>query len=332
MVFLPALVPGAIVGSALAPALLLLWLVVTADSRPEPPRVVWLCVGLGALIAVPVGLLELVLRRYVPIFPNPWIGSYQAALVFAGLPEELAKIAIIAVVARRSRDFDEPMDGVVYGTAVGLGFAAIENLGYVAGNAQHWLGVAVIRGLLSVPFHAALGAIAGAYIANARFGGALGAHRADRLRRQRVWLSAWIIPIVLHSLFDGPVGLQAAAGNSGSVEDSAAVVAMTLIMPVVGFGAIVYAVRLARLIARHQKRLRQSSRLPPAHWRAVWAESLLGVGLSSVAGSLVFAASTMAQAAGWILMAVGVVICWKCARYLNGVARRRHPTVVSPSA
>jgi RsiW-degrading membrane proteinase PrsW (M82 family) len=331
MVFLPALVPGAIVGSALAPALLLLWLVVTADSRPEPPRVVWICVGLGALIAIPVGLLEFALRRHLPIVPNPWIGGYEAALVLAGLPEEIVKIAIIAVVAWRSRDFDEPMDGVVYGTAVGLGFAAVENLGYVAGNA-HWFGVAVLRGLLSVPFHAALGAIAGAYIASARFGGALGAHRSGRWRRQRLWLLAWLIPIALHTLFDGPVGLQTVAGDPGDTSDPVAIVAMTLLMPVVGFGSIVYAVRLARSIARHQKKFLHSSRLPPAHWRAVWAESLLGVGLSSVAGSLVFSASGAAQVAGWILMAAGIVVCWKCARYLNGAAKRRHPAVATPAA
>jgi len=41
---LTELVPGAIVASAIAPALLLLWFVVAADSRPQPPRVVWTAV------------------------------------------------------------------------------------------------------------------------------------------------------------------------------------------------------------------------------------------------------------------------------------------------
>ena len=329
MVLLPALVPGAIVGSALAPALLLLWLVVTADSRPEPPRVVWICVALGALAALPVGVLEMALLRHVPIVHDPWLGSYEAALLFAGIPEETVKIAIIAAVALWARDFDEPMDGVVYGTAVGLGFAAAENLGYVTG-ATHWVAVAIMRGLLSVPFHAALGAIAGACIARARFGGALGGHRGGRWRRRRLWLSAWLIPVVLHGLFDGPVGLRTVAGGDNGTP--AAALAMTVVMPVVGFGAIAYAVRLVRLIARHQKAWLHTSRLPAAHWRGVWAESLVGVGLSSIAGSLVFAASAAAEIAGWMLMAVGVVICWKCARYLNEIARRRHRPMTGPSA
>src|SRR6202163_4644700 len=195
MMFLPDLVPGVMVACAIAPALILLWLVVAADSRPEPPRVVWTAVALGALTVIPAGLLELWLQRLIPISHNPWLGADQSALLFAAIPEEAIKVSIIAAIALRARDFDEPMDGVVYGTAVGLGFAAVENVLYVAGN-THWAFVAITRGVLSVPFHGALGAIAGAYIARAGFGGALGAHRTSRWRRQRLFLSAWLIPVV----------------------------------------------------------------------------------------------------------------------------------------
>src|SRR5262249_10825503 len=109
----PDLMPGAMVASAIGPALLLLWLAVAADSRPEPPRVVWIAVGLGALSVLPAGLLELFLQRIVPISGNPWIAADEAALLFAALPEEVIKVSIIAVLALRVRDFDEPMDGVV---------------------------------------------------------------------------------------------------------------------------------------------------------------------------------------------------------------------------
>jgi protease PrsW len=47
--FLTDLTPTAIVAAAIAPALLLLWLVVAVDSRPEPPKVVWTAFILGAL-------------------------------------------------------------------------------------------------------------------------------------------------------------------------------------------------------------------------------------------------------------------------------------------
>jgi len=196
---LTELVPGAIVASAVAPALLLLWFVVAADSRPEPPRLVWTAVILGALSVIPVGLSEVWLL-HIPLIRNPWLAVDVSTLLFVGIPEETVKISLIAVIALRARDFDEPMDGVVYGTAVGLGFAAVENLSYLMAAGPNWEITAIMRGVLSVPGHASYGAIAGAYIARARFGGALGAR--SRWRRPRLLLSAWLIPVVLHTLFD----------------------------------------------------------------------------------------------------------------------------------
>ena len=312
VVFLSDFVPGAIVAAAIAPAIILLWLVVTADSRPEPPRVVWICVVLGALSTLPAALIERWLQSLIPVVQNSWVNAYERALLIAGLPEETLKISIIAAVARRARDFDEPMDGVVYGTAVGLGFAAVENILYVAGNA-HWASVAVARGILSVPFHAALGAIAGAYIARARFGGALGANTSDRWRRPRLLLSAWLVPVALHTLYDGlPLGRV--------FNDPIEILTMALIMLVVAFGAIIFAAVLARRIGRHQKASMQTRRLPPIHWRGVWAQSLIGIGLSFVAVSLIIAGNSVARIAGLILIVISFGIARKCGKYLNAAA------------
>src|ERR1700693_467408 len=153
------LIPAAMVAAAIAPALLMLWLIVAADSRPEPPKLVLMSVVLGALSTAAAAVLELWLQQHLPFSPNRWLASYEFALWVAAIPEETLKIGIIAAVALRSREFDEPMDGIVYGTAVGLGFAAVENFLYVRGNANLAL-VAGLRGIMSVPFHGALGSIA----------------------------------------------------------------------------------------------------------------------------------------------------------------------------
>ena len=141
----PDLIPPAMVISAIGPALLLLWLVVVADSRPEPPRVVLIAVVLGAFSGVAAGAVEVWLRRHLPIAHNPWLAADEIALFIAAIPEEIAKVSVIAAIALRARHFDEPMDGVVYGTAVGLGFAALENLLYVVGAGTHWQAVAAAR-------------------------------------------------------------------------------------------------------------------------------------------------------------------------------------------
>jgi RsiW-degrading membrane proteinase PrsW (M82 family) len=313
-------VPAAIVASAIAPALLLLWLVVVADSRPEPPRVVWTAVILGALSAILAGLLELWLQ-HIPITNDPWLAVDVSALLFVGIPEETVKISIIAAIALRARDFDEPMDGVVYGAAVGLGFAAVENLLYVVGAGTNWETMAIIRGVLSVPFHGALGAIAGAYIARARFGGALRAF--SRWRRPRLFLSAWLIPVVLHSLFDTSLFSIPIAANTKNTGGVLAVLLLLLMALIVGFGTIVLAVLLARRIARRQKARLQTKRLPPAHWRGVWAQSLISIGLSFVALTLGIAGSSGVSIAGWVLLVIAIGIAWKCGRYLREAAKDR---------
>jgi RsiW-degrading membrane proteinase PrsW (M82 family) len=326
--FLPELVPGAIVASAIAPALLLLWLVVAADSRPEPPLVVWTAVILGALSAIPTGFLELWLQ-HVPMTHNPWLAVDLSTLLFVGIPEETVKISIIAAIALRARDFDEPMDGVVYGTAVGLGFAAVENLLYVVGAGANWEITAIARGVMSVPFHGALGAIAGAYIARARFGGRLSAH--SRWRRPRLFLLAWLIPVVLHSSFDASL-FSIANADTNTAAGIVEVLLLLLMALVVGFGTIVFAVLLVRRIARRQKAWLQTKRLAPANWRGVWAQCLIGVGLSFVALTLGIAGNSGVNIAGWVLLVIAIGISWKCGKYLRGVAKQRHRSAAVPSS
>src|SRR5213076_3639574 len=96
------------------------------------------------------------------------------------------KILVIVAISARRRPFADPMDTVVYGAAAGLGFAAYENLAYLVQHSDMWRSLAALRSVLTVPFHGALGIIAGAYLAMARAGTALGAHRHHRSEERRV--------------------------------------------------------------------------------------------------------------------------------------------------
>jgi RsiW-degrading membrane proteinase PrsW (M82 family) len=289
--------------------------------------VVWTCVALGAVSVLPVAWIELSLLHHLAVSFNPLVSAGENALWIAAVPEETFKVGIIAAVALRSREFDEPMDGVVYGTAVGLGFAAVENFLYVRGNANLAL-VAGLRGIMSVPFHGALGAIAGAYIAGARFGGALGAHRHGGWWRTRRLILAWLIPVVLHALFDWSVFSLAALGKLSAAAPSASTGGLILLILVlwlvVGFGSIAYAVRLTRRIAHRQKAYLDTKRLPPAHWRAIWARTLAGLGMSVVGVALIVAGNFAAKYIGVALLLGAVAISAHCAKYLNDVAKATH--------
>lgn len=320
------LIPAAIIAAAIAPALLVLWLFVIADSRPEPARVVLGAVFFGALSTMLAVVVELLLQKIVPLAGNPWIKSYQDALLFAAAPEEAIKVSIIALLSLRARDFDEPMDGVVYGAAVGLGFAGLENILYLIGNHDHWQSVAVIRGVLSVPFHGAVGVIAGAYLARARFGHALGAHGHSPGHRRHMLVAAYLVPTVLHTLFDAALFSlkNAPTGAFGTPSGAVMMTLSMLLVPVVGFGAIIYAGILARRVARHQKVWLHTKRLPPAHWRGVWAECLVGIGASIVAFTLVIAGSSGTRMVGTGFLALMVGMAWRSGRHLNATAMRRH--------
>ena len=315
----PALLSSVIVASAIAPALLLLWLVVTADSRPEPPRLVLIAVLLGTLSAILAAIVETVIVPLLPASADP-LQVLESSFLLTGIPEETLKIACIAAIGLRAHDFDEPMDGVVYGAAVGLGFAAFENFFYLWGEPD-WVSVAIMRGLLTIPFHGSLGAIAGAYIARARFGGALGADRHSRWRRPRLLVSAWLIPVILHSLFDTAVMLQR-DGVSGATDLEMGIAG--LVMLATGITTIVFAVRLALRIAHRQKAWLQTKRLPPADWRGVWAQSLIAVGLSIAAGALLFSGSLTIGIVAAAMMIAAIAVAWRCARYLTFAAIRRH--------
>ncbi len=76
-----------------------------------------------------------------------------------GLIEEFAKILGVILIARRFRH-DLEMDGLILGAAAGMGFAALESMGYAftaflssGGNVSQTVVVTLIRGILSPVGH-----------------------------------------------------------------------------------------------------------------------------------------------------------------------------------
>src|SRR3984957_2647386 len=185
--------PTVIGTAAVAPASFILWLVVAAGERPGPPTRVWTAFLLGAASISLLGAVRAPFAQMVMAPDNPWLAKALHSVFGVALPEETVKIlvtpagagrrggvVVIAAVSAGRRRFAEQMDTVVYGAAAGLGFAAYENLAYLVQHAEMWRALAALRSVLTVPFHGALGVIAGAYLAIARSGTALGAHRFHR--------------------------------------------------------------------------------------------------------------------------------------------------------
>ena len=151
--------------SAVVPALLLVWFFHARDTFPEPPRVLWTTFGLGCLSVVPAVALGMTIEPVLQTRDALSVAAFQA-FVIAALCEEGAKLSVLLGYSFRRSEFDEPMDGIVYGAAASLGFAGLENILYVLDGG---FAIAVVRGLLSVPGHATYGAVMGYYVGRARF-------------------------------------------------------------------------------------------------------------------------------------------------------------------
>jgi protease PrsW len=134
---------------AVVPSLVYLAVLNAVDRyEKEPWAVLIACIALGAVVAplASAAILAVAGRSagLVPQFaPGPGSGDALVAAV-----EELVKAACLVVMVRIVRDeFDDVLDGVIYGAAIGAGFAATESFVFVAGGGTN-LDPATISALL----------------------------------------------------------------------------------------------------------------------------------------------------------------------------------------
>ncbi len=177
-------------------------------AHPEPLGLVAVTFVLGAGSAVLAGLVEWFFVR-ASAWTTPQLLTFGgqakalplSTLAFAllvGVPEEGAKL-LATIYATRRREFDEPVDGVVYAVVSGLGFAAAENVGYF-GNGRLAATLVVGRAFTALPIHVFLSGL---------WGHALG----ERLVRpkQRIW--PWFLgAALLHGAYDAAMSTSSAFG------------------------------------------------------------------------------------------------------------------------
>jgi hypothetical protein len=236
---------------------------------------VWTAFFLGA---ASISLLGLVRAPFVALLTapeNPWLAQVLHSLFSVAVPEETVKILVIALVSAWRKPFTDPMDTVIYGAAAGLGFAAYENLAYLVQHADMWQSLAALRSILTVPFHGALGIIAGAYLAIARSGTALGAHRHNRdWARITSWILVLAGPVGLHAAFDFP--LLTLQKNPDIDNTTRLLLGSASVL--IGFSSIAFAARLVRRVGRHHAPRTELARERLSQLRRMWALLVVGGG------------------------------------------------------
>lgn len=188
--------------SALTPVVVLLWYIYRKDKvQPEPTKWLLKAFGFGVLsmflsfvFSVPACLLlgmEMDANTYSSIRE-----AFADAFVLAAIPEELAKLIMLWLLLRKNPHFDERFDGIVYAVCIGMGFAGIENVMYLAGGIEDgsWIGIGISRALFSIPGHFFFAVLMGYYYSLYHFG-------IDRSPKAKAMIL--VAPILAHGLFDG---------------------------------------------------------------------------------------------------------------------------------
>jgi RsiW-degrading membrane proteinase PrsW (M82 family) len=135
------------------------------------------------------------------------------AAFLVGLIEEFVKILGVLVIARRKRHNAE-MDGLILGAAAGMGFAALESIGYAftaflasQGSLSATVGVTLLRGVLSPVGHGVWTAILISVLF--RESG------PERFRVNLKVVGAYLLVVILHGLWDALPGVISAIVSSG---------------------------------------------------------------------------------------------------------------------
>ncbi|HBK68357.1 MAG TPA: PrsW family intramembrane metalloprotease [Firmicutes bacterium] len=100
--------------------------------EPEPKKLVAKVFIGGMLMVVPAGALELVGKEGLMVARTSGnvLLIFIYSFFFIGVIEEGLKFLLLALTVYPRKEMNEPVDGIVYGITVGLGFAVIENLFY----------------------------------------------------------------------------------------------------------------------------------------------------------------------------------------------------------
>ena len=176
----------------IVPSLLILIYFFLSDKFKEPKGTIALVFGLGVLICLPAGIInEFMEVNFSNIFSERLLYSFLGP----AWGEEILKFLILYTIVLKRNEFNEPMDGIVYGVVASLGFATYENYDYVFRLAETWnidpAQMAIWRSYSAVPMHGLNGCIMGFYFGKYAF-------TADK----KYLILSLLIPFLLHGFYN----------------------------------------------------------------------------------------------------------------------------------
>ncbi|TKC19740.1 glutamic-type intramembrane protease PrsW [Robertmurraya kyonggiensis] len=175
-----------ILSAAIAPGLALLsYFYLKDEYDSEPISVVFRAFMIGALLVFPIMFIQYVLDVEHIVHSDLIHAFFSISFL-----EEFFKWFILIYTVYQHVEFDEPYDGIVYGVAVSLGFATVENIFYLIANGLEY---ALSRALLPVSSHALFGVIMGFYLGKGKF---------SKSHKSRWIIFSLMFPFLFHGVYD----------------------------------------------------------------------------------------------------------------------------------
>ena len=188
---------------AVIPGIVLMALIYRHDRIEKEP--IGLLVGLliaGAFSAVPIIFVELFFDSVLSAVFYTGSVTYILLENFIGvaLVEEAGKFLATRILTWKNKSFDYLFDGIIYAVFASLGFAILENILYVTGEASFFdaLEVGAMRAVLSVPLHCFCGVFMGFFYGLAR----KAASEGNTAEKRQLLAKALVVPTLLHGYYD----------------------------------------------------------------------------------------------------------------------------------
>ena len=180
--------------ATILPSILIILFFVYSDKFKEPRGEIIKVFIYGILITIPAYFLNTYISDF--FYNNTRVSEGLISSFLTAAPvEEGLKLSVLYYFVYKLKDFNEPIDGIVYGVTVSLGFATLENLYYVYLLADYFettsMALAVIRSFSAVPAHAVFGVFMGYFFMKYAF-----IKKGDNL------FFAFVVPFVLHGCYN----------------------------------------------------------------------------------------------------------------------------------
>ena len=178
----------------IVPSLIILSFFFFSDKFKEPKQTIAIVFFMGILICLPAGIINDFMYKTFND-GSDFSERLSSSFLSAAWSEELLKFVILYFIVLRRNEFNEPMDGIVYGVTVSLGFATFENYDYVFRWAEEWdvdpYQMAIWRSYSAVPMHGLMGCIMGFYFGMYAFSA-----------NKKYLILCLLIPFIIHGLYN----------------------------------------------------------------------------------------------------------------------------------